>query len=192
MAWPGHVSYRWSPGAPTVRLKRGTLVPMDVIMDFVGANGHPDWIAHFRVVDGRPECLEMKVTAKENGRGVRTADINTFNIDNLAIRAFAQVGGPAQSDDPDERHRFFPAELDNQQMWQVVGDITDARRERHGGVTTAELQEVADIYSAHIDGTPTAVVQMLKGYSTRTAARRIQQARSQGLLPPTTQGKRKA
>jgi hypothetical protein len=167
-------------------------VPMDVIMDFAGDNGHPDWTAHFRVVDGRPECLEMKVTAKEGGRGIRTADINTFNIDNLAIYAFSQVGGPAESDDPNERHRLFPAELDDQQMWEVVGDVTDARRERRGGVSTAELQEVADIYLAHINGKPSAVVQMLKGYSPRTAARRIQQARLKGLLPPTTQGKRKA
>jgi hypothetical protein len=162
-------------------------------MDFAGDNGHPDWTAHFRVIDGRPECLEMKVTAKEGGRGIRTADLNTFNIDNLAIYAFAQVGGPAQSDDPDERHRWLPAELDEQQMWQVVGDITDARRERRGGVSTAELQEVADIYLAHIDQkSPTAVVVMLKGYKPRTAARRIQQARLKGLLPPTTQGKKRS
>jgi hypothetical protein len=190
MAWTGQVSYRWSPSAPTVRLK-GTLVPTDVIMDFAGDNGHPDWTAHFRVIDGRPECLEMKVTAKENGRGVRTADVNTFNIDNLAIRAFAQVGGPAQSDDPNERHRWLPAELHEHQMWQVVGDITDARRERRGGVSTAELQEVAEIYLAHIDKSPTATVQILKGYSMRTAARRVQQAAAKGLLPESSQGKKR-
>jgi hypothetical protein len=59
-------------------------------------------------------------------------------------------------------------------------------------VTRAELEEVAKVYREFIGSTPTRAVQLAGGYSERTAARRVQQARAAGLLPQTTPGKRKA
>jgi hypothetical protein len=59
-------------------------------------------------------------------------------------------------------------------------------------VSRAELEEVAQVYREHVASSPTRMVAMLCGYSERTAARRVQQARAAGLLPKTTPGKRKA
>ncbi len=190
MAWPGRVSYVMSPSAPTARLGN-TLVPLDVQIVFTGADAHPNWMAHFRVVDGRPECLEVRIEAKEGGRGIRTADVNLFNLDAMAVHAFSQVGGPVQTDDPEERHPWLPQQLDDQQLWQIRGDLMEARQSRRGGVTKSELEEVAEIYLAHVDRSPTATVARLKGYSMRTAARRVDAASAAGLLPTATQGKKR-
>jgi hypothetical protein len=71
-------------------------------------------------------------------------------------------------------------------------DLYEARASRRGEVTHAELKEVASVYREHLDASPTRAVSLLLGYSERTAARRVQQARAAGLLPATTPGKRKA
>lgn len=61
------------------------------------------------------------------------------------------------------------------------------------GVREVELQRVVDIYRANIDFNPTFAVFREMGYNSgRTAARRVEQARAAGLLPPTTQGRKRA
>lgn len=81
---------------------------------------------------------------------------------------------------------------DEAEARRLQRDIYEARSARRGTVTRAELEEVARIYREHVDASPTQAVAMLGGYTTRTAARRVQQARAAGLLPATTPGKRKA
>jgi hypothetical protein len=75
---------------------------------------------------------------------------------------------------------------------RAVRDLYEARAARRGAVTRTELEEVARVYRQHFDASPTRAVQLLGGYSERTAARRVQQARDEGLLPKTTPGRRKA
>jgi hypothetical protein len=61
------------------------------------------------------------------------------------------------------------------------------------GVTQPELEQVAKIYRDNVSTKPVQQITTIMGYrSERTAARRVQQARDAGLLPPTTPGKRKA
>jgi|GEM_PF-1767806 len=68
----------------------------------------------------------------------------------------------------------------------------DALFSKKRGVTRDELEAVAYTYQQNIDGNPTEAVQQIYGYTARTASRRVQQARDAGLLPGTTQGRKKA
>lgn len=52
-------------------------------------------------------------------------------------------------------------------------------------------ERVAEIFREHVGGAPTQAVAALLGVASRTAARRVQQARDAGLLPATKQGKKK-
>lgn len=85
-------------------------------------------------------------------------------------------------DDADERARPQPAF--NWAFDEVIG--------RKRGASEAEIEQVSDIYRRNLTADPTGAVQRFFGYKGRTAARRVQQAREKGLLPPTTQGKKKA
>ena len=80
------------------------------------------------------------------------------------------------------RERTFQAAFNMSHRWD----------EARGRVTRAELEGVARVYREHVGATPTRAVQLAGGYSERTAARRVQQARAAGLLLKTTPGKRKA
>lgn len=69
----------------------------------------------------------------------------------------------------------------------------DALFSRKRGVTKAELEQVAYIYKQNIHKkNPTEAVERNFGYSGRTASRRVKEAREAGLLPPTTQGRKRA
>jgi len=166
------------------------MVPRKVTLTFTGDDDTPDIAAQFEVRDGRPECTEIRLIAKKHGRGLRTADLVTFNVDALAWHAFQ---GLAQrevgSTDAGytvwaDRWRASEAEARG-----VQKDLLEARRRSRGTVTTAALERVAAVYREHADGHPTKAVEELLGYSARTAARRVERARAAGLLPPTTPGK---
>lgn len=156
------------------------VVPPTADLIFTGTKGSPDALVRFEVRDGRPECVEVAVRVKPDGRGIRTSDLAMFNLDDLTIDVFVELGVVGVSD-PEERRQTYKG-------------VQEARLERRGGVTRAELEEVARVYREHIDESPTRAVELLLGYSRRTAARRVEQARTADppLLPRTSQGKRKA
>lgn len=146
----------------------------------IGADGAPDLFAEFEVRNGVPECTTIRWDSKAGGRGVRTADLHAMQVDGLVHNAFiAHAKAPALED----------AE---RSQWAASGDIERAMSQRSRGPSEEELREVAEIYKAHVPGNPTAAVEARLGLSRRTAARRVQQARAAGLLPPTTAGKRRA
>jgi hypothetical protein len=155
-------------------------VPPEALLTFEGTRGSPDVSMNFEIRDGRPECVGITVKAKPDGRGIRSADLALFNIDSLTIGVFAQLAN------------FGVNASDEKQLWQTIRNVTEARTARRGAVTQAELEEVARVYRDHIDAAPTRAVETLLGYTERTAARRVQQARAAGLLPKTTPGKRQA
>ncbi len=154
------------------------IVPPKAVWTFTGEKGSPDVTVRMEIRDGRPECVEVHVIAKPDGRGIMTADLRMFNIDDRVVDTFAQLGVLGVNDDGERR--------------KVFRDVNEARRSTRGTVTPAELADVARVYRENIDRTPTQMVGHLLGYSPRTAARRVEQARAAGLLPKTTPGKRKA
>ncbi len=176
-------------------------VPPEAVMTFEGAEGSPDVTMRFEirggqyvpdadaasaqpgrspgtVREGRPECVDISVRAKDDGRGIRSADVAMFNIDTLAIAVFEQL---AMVDRPDDAAAV-----------SVRRDITEARMRTRGQVTREELERVAQVYRSNVGRAPTKAVAATLGYSERTAARRIKAAEDVGLLPATTPGKRRA
>jgi hypothetical protein len=187
VTWPGNIRVSRRIGGRrggTVRLG-DTVVPRRVVLTLDGENGEPDLVATFEVRDGRPECVGLEINSKDTGRGIRTADLQLFNIDALATTVFARFGEPVGAPAVD-----FPQT--NEVALSAHRDVYEARKARRGSVTRAELERVAQVYREHVDSTPTKAVADLLGYEMRTAARRVERARADGLLPPTTPGKRKA
>jgi hypothetical protein len=195
MSWPGKVSIRGHEGGRHGRpvMLGTTLVPPVATFEVSGSGGAPDALVRFEIRDGRPECTEITVKASPSGRGIRSADMGLFNIDNLVTNVFAELGrrlrpNPAA---PWEHIADYPV-TDERERWSIKGDVATARTAtRRGRPSAEELERVAEIYREHVGGAPTQAVAALLGVSWRTAARRVQQARDAGLLPATTQGKKK-
>lgn len=165
--------------------------PSFVELEAEGKKGAPDVSVRFEMRDGVPDVVDFRITAKENGRAVRTADLNAWQpLEGLATNAFrrwARLKDP--SEDPNTSNPYGPRhEAD---AWKIRGDLETARG-LNRGPSPAELEEVARVYRDAIDGRPTEAVQTMLGYSRRTAARRVQQARAAGLLPATSPGKKNA
>jgi hypothetical protein len=139
--------------------------------------------AKFEIRDGAPEVVEFRITAKHDGRAVRTSDLNSWQpLEGLALNAFLRVGRIG-----DREHGAWPPRAEREK-WAMEGDLERAKARRRTP-NTAELEEVAKIYREALHGRPTEAVQVQLGYSRRTAARRVEQARAAGILPPTTKGK---
>lgn len=166
-----------------------TFVPSAVELRGEGERGAPNLHVRFEIRDGIPEVVSFHLDSTTSGRGVRTADLREWNLDGLAFNAFMHFAGirdPNGSGTAMGGYGFS----DEREYWQARGDVERAS-ERRPGVSAGELEDVARIYRAHIETRPTEAVQKL-GYSRRTAARRVQQARAAGLLPPTSRGKKGA
>jgi hypothetical protein len=190
MAWRGRTRVGSKFGGRHGGLAQvgGVVVPRTAVYAHDGDTGEPDLEVTFEVRDGRPECVDFHVRAKPGGRGIRTADLQMVsNLDAMATNLYAAVA-------PEPGGNAF------NWMWRRTEENTaraeravyEARKARRGTVSRDVLEEVAKVYREHLDASPTQAVALLLDYSPRTAARRVQQARAAGLLPQTTQGKRKA
>lgn len=172
-------------------ISEDTFVPIAVEFTGEGQRGAPDVFARFEIRNGVPETVEFRIAAKDKGRAVRTADLRAWvSLEGLATNAFMRFARLAARDEQTGDLLGAVAPEDEREGWTLRGDIQSAQSERRGA-STAELEEVARVYREAIDGRPTEAVQVMLGYSRRTAARRVQQAREAGLLPPTTPGKKK-
>lgn len=183
-----HDAHWETVGHERVWLGPTTQVPQHIRFVGVGLKGAPDLHAEFEIRDGVPEVTEFCMTAKPNGRGVRTSDLRAFTLDGFAYAAFMRFASYRVNETGTSVWDDAPSERD---WWAMRKDYEDAAAANRRGPSAAELEDVARTYREHFHEQPTAAVAGL-GYTRRTAARRIQQARAAGLLPPTTQGKRKA
>ena len=179
---------RWTAPGGLARVSLGgTQVPERVVLDGQGLKGAPDLHVEFEIRDGAPDVTTFGLAAKASGRGISTADLRAFHsLDTLAYNAFMRFATR-----PDETGAStWPIE-DERSWWAARADIEDAATDR-ARASRAELEDVARVYRENLHDRPTEAVQNVLGYSSRTASRRVQQARAAGLLPPTTRGKRRA
>ncbi len=198
--WAGKIEVRRLCGGADLLLLDDVLLYPRAVFTVVGEGGEPDATVAFevrplpehppgnpyllthRVKDVRPEVIGIQIAAKPDGRGITTADLRSFALDELTTDVFTRVGVP--------KFRVTATPADD---YRHIGrTVREARTASRGRVTRAELEEVARIYREFVGSTPTRAVQLAGNYSERTAARRVQQARAAGLLPQTTPGKRKA
>jgi hypothetical protein len=194
--WPGNIEIRCLTGDADLLILDDVLLYPRAVFTVVGEGGEPDATVAFevhplpgdpylrvhRVKDVRPEVIGIHIAAKPGGRGITTADLRSFALDELTTDVFTVVGTP-----------HVPPYRTPMEDYRHIGrTVREARSRSRGRVTRAELEEVARVYREFVGSTPTRAVQLAGGYSERTAARRVQQARAAGLLPQTTPGKRKA
>ncbi len=159
-----------------------TWVPRRARVSSIGEDGAPDLFAEFEILNGVPECTAIRWQAKPGGRGVRSSDLRMMtSIDRLTLKAFLVHGTRGEGDWPID---------DDRERWAAERDIVGAAQTRPKA--GPNLEQVAEIYREHIRGNPTAAVRSALGLPQRTAARRVQQARAAGLLPPTTRGRKGA
>ena len=113
-------------------------------------------------------------------------------LDAMTLSVFARLALKSTYDAETNVTTMVPI-MDEREFWRAVNDVDAAVKAPRRGVTRAELEQVANVYRHNVDAKPVQQVAAIMGYgSERTAARRVQQARDAGLLPPTTPGKRKA
>jgi hypothetical protein len=140
----------------------------------------PDYSADFEVRDGNAECVKFTVTAKSEGRGIRSSDLSLFSVESLTQTAFLRVA--YQVIEPGRAYAF-------------AGDletVPDAKRtigQRVGREPGALLREVARIYLEDESGAGIIAVAVVLGVSRSTAARRIEAARKRGFIPPVDASK---
>jgi hypothetical protein len=191
MAWRGktRVGSRFGGQHGGLAKIGDVVVPRTAVYAHDGDEGEPDLEVTFKVRDGRPECVDFHVRAKPSGRGIRTADLQMVtNLDAMAANTYAAV-----APEPGEGSVFnWMWRQTEEHALKVQRATYEARKARRGTVTRAALEEVAKVYRENLESSPTRAVRQLLGYSERTAARRVQQARAAGLLPATTPGKRRA
>jgi hypothetical protein len=197
VSWPGETTIT-GEGPPQilaadVAANRATVAPKRVVFAVTGAGGAPDATVRFEVRDGRPECVEISVRARPQGRGIRSSDMALFNIDNLTANVLGEVGVVMEIDPATGVGvGYRGGDHGDRNRWAVAGAVTERRTHRGRGSNPEELERVAATYREHLVTAPVQAVATLHGYSDRTAARRVQEARAAGLLPPTSKGKKKA
>jgi hypothetical protein len=192
MGWVGKATITTRFGgreAPLIRF-RDYVVPARAAWKFEGNSGQPDGEVRFEVRDGRPQCVEVTLKAKPDGRGLRTSDLGQLMLDAMMTSVFANLSLRAVEDKGVTEMTPVFNEAD---FWAALNEVETAVKAPKRGVTQSELEQVAGIYREHVADRPVSHVKALMGYgSERTAARRVEQAREAGLLPPTSPGKARA
>ena len=161
------------------------LVPRKIYAEIMGGQDEPEVGLVVEVRQGLPVCTEVHLVSRADGPEVRVRDLKSVPILDWTDEIVAACSG---------------VRMESGGVLQVGGEEarTRARRDiaraRVGRpkVSSEHLEKVAKVYREHSDDRPTHAVQRAFGGSYRTAARNIERARDAGLLPPTTQGKKKA
>lgn len=178
MTWAG--TPHWRADSMKLVAFGQTFVPQRVSLHFEGTEGAPDLSASFEILKGAPECTGLHFVAKPDARGIRTVDLD-LSLDQLTTTAFLTFA-----------HRQDGSVRSDEKTWRAARKDLEHNRSGRPPISTAELEDVARIYRAHIEGAPTDAVAKILGLAPRTAARRVQRAREAGLLPPTKEGKKRA
>lgn len=194
MTWVGKstISRHLGGRTPAGDVRIGDYVmPREAWWTVEGSKGSPDLRMRFEVREGRPQCVEVHVEAKPDGRPVRTSDLQVLSLDAATISVFSSLA-LRSSYDPETNVTTLEPIGSEREFWHAVNAADAAVKAPRRGTTRAELEQVAKVYRDNISGRPVESVRVTMGYgSERTAARRVEQARAAGLLPATTPGKKK-
>lgn len=182
---------RFDTLVPPVKV-RDRLVPPVIQVEFYGDAEQPSLEIKIEVRQGIPMCTEVRLLAKIEGREIRPSDLKAVRLDSW----IEQVVGVCSFTQPEAGGGLI------YQQVPIQADRTNAARARAAGMTRPgrprvsreRLEQAADIYRRHSDGTPLQVIAEVLDVSDRTAARYVEMCRRDdyGLLPKTVQGQRKA
>lgn len=161
------------------------MVPSRVTYRLSGGDG-PTIEATFAMCDGVPGVVDLHVSSARPGVPLRADDV-PITLHNLTRHVFEQFvyRETSSGTTPETFFQVDYEKLPASESRRVVGN----KRVGRPPVPREELERVADAYRRNVDAKPLQYLQRHYSYSSRTAARRVQQARDAGLLPPTTRGK---
>lgn len=165
-------------------------VPKEVVLTHIGDLDQPDLMARAALIDGAPVITQLSITSKPKGSPVRNTHLDDLSMDKLALRAMLEMATQIEQTDA-KMFRLTRVGKQETDTWQVVGALDEVQKTRPRNTSPALLAQVAEIYTKHLDRAPTQAVATTLGLSQRTAARRVKQAEDAGLLPSTTQGKKR-
>lgn len=188
MTWRGKIRTSTKLGAPIPITYKGRRygVPRRVTMTLEGLRGSPDLRVECAVIDGVPGVREVHIVSKPDGEAIRDAHLNAIALDKIALQSFMDHAMDVSTDG--EVAVLTPVSEGTEDV--LRGQLDEAQKTGRGP-SQAELTEVARVYRENSNNAPAAAVELRLGYSRRTAQRRIKQAEEAGLLPPTSQGKRR-
>jgi hypothetical protein len=153
-------------------------VPQTIVVSILGGSNQPDYQMKIEVRQGVPQWTEVTLRARPGGAEVRDKDLTAVRLDawlQQIVAMVSTIGGSKPQKD------WKPA----------LTDIGLAMKGRPR-ISREQLEQVAQIYRDHIDGSPTEKVATAFGKDRRTAGRYVRMARDAGLLPDTTKGKKRA
>jgi hypothetical protein len=176
------------PYGGQVRVGDRFLVPRHAFVELKGHLGDPDVHAHVEWRDDSPQIVELTLTAKPNGRGLRSVDLDVLRPERLARLVLRDVSLEV-NEEPGGATRTSLVDwsdpVNERDWWKVDGLLREAVASAgRGNGSGAELRQVADVYEAAKLKKANALnaVAVRLGISQRTAARRVAQARAAGLL----------
>ncbi len=163
-------------------------LPARFEMSWPGVDGLPGLGMGFAVVDGSPQCREVRIASSEGGREVRPADLRALRLDDFTEAACALVA-----------HHWLETTEDgivttvstNRQVDAdaAIKAVTRARKDSRRRVTEDLLRQVAEVYRGHAGAQPTKVVAEHFGVKHRTAGDYVKAARDKGFLGAAIKGK---
>lgn len=135
----------------------------------------------FEVIDGVPQCRELRLVSTDSGRELQQADLRRIPLEYQIEWAAMQVATA-----PGATHRRQAGvtyiDLDDADWDDFLAEVRTARRKvRRSGPTSVELREAATIYQS-AEHAPTAAVAEHFEIAHRTASLWISRARKLGYL----------
>ncbi|MBF6123887.1 hypothetical protein [Nocardia brasiliensis] len=177
----------WDRRAELVEMDE-LLCPREVFIRLTGSREQPSLTAAFEMRDGKPVCVDLQISAKPAGRGVRPID---FDVIRLQLNDWMKVAFESIAQNtaaPFERVPDFADERAASRAYEQARKQGSRRK-----ITDALLTETAALYREYFDEKPWQAIAERFDVSERTAARYVQLCRQQGHLPAVdAQGRRKA
>jgi hypothetical protein len=155
----------------------------------------PDLFARIEVRDGKPEVVRLEWSANQYQREIRQRDLRAMEIGGLVEVLYAGLTFQADSvTGAAERGLGSTEGGDHPPAFYAAQRFIERQRRPEGyrSITPELLKAVAEVYSHNVNGAPTAAVAKAFNVKSRMASRYVDRARQAGLLPPTTQGKKRA
>ncbi len=180
------VSVEWAMGVPFASISKETRLPSAFTARYTPDSGPAVELA-VTIEGGSPVCQEIRVLRDPGGPSLTGTEIRRVPIVDVIEHACRQVAVRFVEQFPDGSTAWEPTFDDEPARRTVARDVTTARQRRH--VTDDLLRDVARVYRANRDSSPTASVQETFTVSRATATRWIKLARERGFLGKAIKGK---
>lgn len=146
----------------------------------------PAWRMDFAVHDGVPQCRGLTIDSGEDGREIRSTDLRGLRIEDFLELATVNVATRVERVG-DEVHLI--RDIEDLRSGASRRAARAARRDARRKVTDEALQEVAEVYRANLQDSPTDAVRRHLGVAERTARAYVRRARDAGFLGQAIRGK---